>query len=186
MLSRILSVINVMVSMSWPFIFYWAYENDKVMLITLLLFLLIVLRLVIAYINKASIFKNYKLNVAIGALCILALLIRSYDLMLYYPVLVNAVLLSVFALSLVNGPSFIERIARIKDPNLDARGIAYTKNLTIVWCVFFVINGSISLFTILSNDMELWTLYNGVISYLLIGALMVGEFIFRFFYLKRS
>jgi hypothetical protein len=35
-----------------------------------------------------------------------------------YPVLVNAVLLSVFAYSLISPPSMIERFARIRKPNL--------------------------------------------------------------------
>ncbi|MDI4635512.1 hypothetical protein J7U46_20780 [Pelomonas sp. V22] len=107
-----------------------------------------------------------------------ALLNASLPLKLY-PVLVNLVLLLVFAMSLVRGPSMVERIARLQDPNLDAHGQAYTRRVTEVWCAFFVLNGGIALATALWASAETWALYNGLIAYLLIGALMGGEWLLR-------
>lgn len=99
--------------------------------------------------------------------------------LLYYPVLVNAILLLLFAYSLFVPPTVVERLARITEPQLDAAGIAYTRRVTQVWCGFFVVNGAIALTTCLSGDITLWTLYNGGISYLLMGALMGIEWIVR-------
>lgn len=107
-----------------------------------------------------------------------ALLNMSLPLKLY-PVLVNVVLLVVFGLSLVRGPSVAERIARLSEPDLDAYGQAYTRRVTQVWCAFFVINGSIALATALWASDEVWALYNGLIAYLLIGTLMGGEWLVR-------
>ncbi|MBY0468038.1 MAG: hypothetical protein K2Q07_03560 [Burkholderiaceae bacterium] len=107
-----------------------------------------------------------------------ALLNQSLPLKLY-PVLVNVVLLAVFGLSLVRGPSVAERIARIQDPDLDARGQAYTRRVTQVWCGFFVLNGGLALSTALWASEEIWALYNGLIAYGLIGALMGGEWLLR-------
>lgn len=99
--------------------------------------------------------------------------------LLYYPVLVNAILLLLFAYSLFAPPTVVERLARITEPQLDAAGIAYTRRVTQVWCGFFIVNGAIALATCLSGDITLWTLYNGGISYLLMGALMGIEWIVR-------
>ena len=99
--------------------------------------------------------------------------------LLYYPVLVNAILLLLFAYSLFAPPTVVERLARITEPQLDAAGIAYTRRVTQVWCWFFIVNGAIALTTCLSGDITLWTLYNGGISYLLMGALMGIEWIVR-------
>lgn len=99
--------------------------------------------------------------------------------LLYYPVLVNAILLLLFAYSLFAPPTVVERLARITEPQLDAAGIAYTRRVTQVWCGFFIVNGAIALTTCLSGDITLWTLYNGGISYLLMGALMSIEWIVR-------
>lgn len=99
--------------------------------------------------------------------------------LLYYPVLVNVLLLLLFAYSLFSPPTVVERLARITEPQLDATGVAYTRRVTQVWCGFFIVNGAIALATCLSGDIALWTLYNGGISYLLMGALMGIEWIVR-------
>jgi len=99
--------------------------------------------------------------------------------LLYYPVLVNVLLLLLFAYSLFSPPTVVERLARITEPQLGATGVAYTRRVTQVWCGFFIVNGAIALATCLSGDIALWTLYNGGISYLLMGALMGIEWIVR-------
>lgn len=107
-----------------------------------------------------------------------ALLNMSLPLKLY-PVLVNFALLAVFGLSLVRGPTVAERIARLQEPDLDPRGVAYTRCVTQVWCGFFVLNGSLALGTALWASEAVWALYNGLIAYVLIGTLMAGEWLVR-------
>ncbi|GAB3246077.1 COG4648 family protein [Chitinimonas naiadis] len=96
-----------------------------------------------------------------------------------YPVLVSTVLLVVFATSLFYPPSVIERLARLREPDLPPEGVAYTRRVTQVWCGFFVINGSIALYTALWASDAAWALYNGLISYGLMGALFAGEWLVR-------
>jgi uncharacterized membrane protein len=98
--------------------------------------------------------------------------------LLMYPVLMNALMFLLFFGSWLKPPTVIETLARMRDPQLPHRAIAYTRKLTLVWCAFFVVNGSIALMT-LALSREVWTLYNGLISYLLLGALFFGELIFR-------
>ncbi|QNK31676.1 hypothetical protein HF675_19075 [Serratia sp. JUb9] len=99
--------------------------------------------------------------------------------LLYYPVLVSLLLLALFAYSLWFPPTVVERLARLREPALSAAGVAYTRRVTQVWCGFFIVNASIALITCQLGDIKLWTLYNGGISYLLMGALMGGEWIAR-------
>lgn len=96
-----------------------------------------------------------------------------------YPVLVNAVLLTVFAFSLGYPPTIIERLARLHEPDLPASGVLYTRRVTQVWCGFFVVNGAIALATALYASEATWALYNGCIAYLLMGLLFAGEWIVR-------
>ncbi len=96
-----------------------------------------------------------------------------------YPVLVSASLLCVFSISLVYPPTVIERLARLQEPELPPSGVAYTRRVTQVWCGFFVFNGSVSLLTALWASDAGWALYNGMISYLLMGVLFIGEWLFR-------
>ena len=72
-----------------------------------------------------------------------------------------------------------ERLARLHDPELDAHGVAYTRRVTIVWCGFFILNGGIALATALWASEQTWALYNGFITYALMGLLMGGEWLVR-------
>lgn len=96
-----------------------------------------------------------------------------------YPVLVNATLLGLFAYSLVFPPSMIERLARLREPDLPPEASGYTRRVTQVWCVFFAANGAIALATALWASPAVWSLYNGVIAYVLMGLLFAGEYCVR-------
>lgn len=96
-----------------------------------------------------------------------------------YPVLVNAVMLGVFAISLKHPPSAIERIARMREPNFPAEAVAYTRKVTIVWCLFFIGNGAIALATAVWGSDKVWATYNGLIAYLLMGLLFAVEWLVR-------
>lgn len=96
-----------------------------------------------------------------------------------YPVAVNALMLLLFGLSLVHPPTLVERIARVHEPDLPPHAVAYTRRVTQVWCVFFIVNGSVALATALYASEALWALYNGMVAYLLMGALFGAEWLVR-------
>ena len=91
----------------------------------------------------------------------------------------NLVMLVVFGGSLWTAMPVVERLARLREPDLSPVGVRYTRRVTQVWCGFFIINGAIALFTVLHADIRLWTLWNGMIAYLLMGTLMAGEWLVR-------
>jgi uncharacterized membrane protein len=118
----------------------------------------------------------------IGGAMVLALVSMwrgSHEAMLYYPVLMNAGMLLLFASSLVSPPTIIERIARIRHPDLPDRALPYLRRVTVAWCIFFVGNGAVALYTATLASFEAWALYNGLIAYLLIGAMFAGELLTR-------
>jgi uncharacterized membrane protein len=106
-------------------------------------------------------------------------LVNETSWLLAYPVFVSLMFFTVFASSLVYPPTVVERLARLEDPDLPPKGVIYTRKVTQVWCVFFLINAAISLVTIWHGDPWLWSLYNGGIFYLLMGLLMVAEMAVR-------
>lgn len=119
---------------------------------------------------------------AAGAALLLALLSMYLNLatpLKLYPVIVSAALLGVFVISLWHPPTVIERLARLQDPDLPKQAVAYTKKVTIVWCGFFLMNGLIALVTALYVSDKIWALYNGLISYCLMGMLFAGEWLVR-------
>ena len=102
----------------------------------------------------------------------------------FYPVLVNLSLLSFFGFTLWKPPSFAFRMATIHNKSLENSPSfkaveRYCQKVTIAWCVFFVVNGSIAALTVFVGSDRIWSLYNGFISYILIGLFFIVEFFIR-------
>lgn len=96
-----------------------------------------------------------------------------------YPVFMNVAMFAAFASTLVKPPSMIERFARIVEPDLPESGVRYTRKATMAWCVFFVLNGAVALWTAFAASFETWALYNGLIAYGLMALMFGGEFLVR-------
>lgn len=103
-----------------------------------------------------------------------------------YPVLMTGAILFAFGWSLAKPPSMIERFARMAEPDLPESGVRYTRAVTWVWCIFLALNGAAALWTALFASFETWAIYNGVFSYVLMGALLAGEFLLRGFVRARQ
>ena len=106
------------------------------------------------------------------------------DSMYWYPVLVNLMMLVVFGGSLFAGQTVIERLARLQQPDLPEKAVRYTRRVTQVWCVFFIINGTLAALLVRLGRYDWWAVYTGVIAYVLMGMLFVGEWLYRKLVLK--
>ncbi len=107
------------------------------------------------------------------------LLSRDDNALRFYPVLMNLAMLLLFAWSLAQPQSIIERMARLLEPELPAAAVTYTRRVTMVWCGFFVVNGALALYTALFLSWSAWALYNGLLAYLLMGTLFAVEYLIR-------
>lgn len=114
-----------------------------------------------------------------------AFLLNQEIWVLIYPALVSALLFIIFAHSLYRPPSMIEMLAHLHDPDLTPEAVSYTRKVTQVWCLFFLLNGSFALLTVFFASHEIWALYNGLIAYGLIGLMFSGEWLIRKIYLSR-
>ncbi len=170
-----LKVVAAILTLCYPFVVYWGLQSGASQWLVVLLGMLLLLRWLTA--REAS-----ERKLALVFALSLAAISGIWGLqpgLKFYPVLVNVGLLVTFALTLYFPPSMIERFARIKEPDLPASGVRYTRRVTQIWCVFFLINGLIALATVLWASDEVWLLYNGMIAYFLIGLLLVGEWLVR-------
>ncbi|HHJ4328567.1 TPA: hypothetical protein ACQJWO_005893 [Klebsiella pneumoniae] len=111
--------------------------------------------------------------------CLLLGLAGEPALLRWYPLLINLLLLATFALSLRFGPPLIERLARLREPQLTDRAVRYTRRVTQLWCLFFIANALIISLLALYAPLAWWTLYTGLIAYLLMGLLFAGEWLVR-------
>jgi len=111
--------------------------------------------------------------------CLLLGLADQPVLLRWYPVLVNLLLLGLFGLSLRFGPPLVERLARVREPELPAVAIHYTRQVTKVWAAFFLLNALLAAALTLWAPLAWWALYTGVIAYGLMGLLFAGEWLVR-------
>ena len=110
---------------------------------------------------------------------------NSETLLRLYPATMSLGMLLLFGFSLKVPPSMVERFARLHEPDLPLAGVRYTRRVTQVWCVFFIANGLFAAWTALYASRDEWALYNGLIAYLLMGALFSGEWLVRRRFLAR-
>ena len=107
------------------------------------------------------------------------------QLFLLLPVIVNSVLLFTFAVTLLYPPAVIEKIARTISKDLNPDELIYCRKVTLIWSLFFLLNGSTALYLTFYASLEAWTLYNGVVAYVLMGLLFSLEFLYRHWRFRR-
>lgn len=173
--------------LAWPFVVWFGLAHNGLHWLLPLMALLLLLRLRQTRRQTGPLQAIAQLVAVVGiALCVASFLLKTHQLLLFYPVVVNAVMLAVFGGSLWSAMPIVERLARLQEPDLPEKGVRYTRRVTQVWCLFFIFNGSIALFTALYGNMPLWTAWNGIIAYLLIGFLTAGEWLIRRQMIKRE
>ncbi|EGR1981820.1 TPA: DNA gyrase subunit B [Vibrio parahaemolyticus] len=182
---QLLTGLSAIVLFAYPFAVYFGIDKFGLNLVGGLLIAALFLRLFVANKTPLKEFKFLALTTgAVGILLVaLGMVFKQHGWLKFYPVVVNICMLCVFAFSLKQPQSIIERLARLQEPELPPSGVAYTRKVTMVWCVFFVLNAAFALYTCFLQ-VKIWTLYNGLISYLLAGSLFAGEWIVRQFVRK--
>ena len=82
------------------------------------------------------------------------------------------------------GPSLVgkhvpEQFAQADFPILPPNCVTYCRRVTSVWCIFFFVNAAVSLHSAFFWPKHYWALYNGLISYILVGLIFAIEYICR-------
>ncbi len=181
----VLDLTLALVSFAYPFLVYFGLTRFSPLAVGLFLLAFLTVRVLL----KRGQSKNSPMGkVFIFVILAVALLMFVDELLAIkaYPVVVSLSMASIFGYSLVHPPSIIEKIARLREPDLDQTGIDYTKKVTIAWTAFFLANAAISAWTALYASIETWTVYNGFISYILIGLMFAVELTVRHFVRRRK
>lgn len=165
-----------LVFLLYPFIVYVGLNWFEPSVLALALVSLTLIR--VYFSEKKTTIPLVKI-VGVNAILLLSfnVFVNSAFLLKLYPVVISFSFFSVFIYSLFKPPTVITLIAGARD-KLTENAVIYTRKVTIVWCLFFIVNGFIALWTVFQSD-EYWTLYNGIISYILMGILFACEWLVR-------
>ena len=170
LLTPIIKIIIGALIIAYPFVVFFALRTGVAVRFVGLFLLAVV---IMSFLRN----KN-RVLFGIGLLASFLIFIFNQDFFLkIYPVLMNGAICAMFAISL-KGTPLITKYAKKMKYDLDADGIKYTKNATLAWAVFMACNTLISLATVFMPT-NIWVLYNGFISYVLIGSMIIGEYVLR-------
>lgn len=102
----------------------------------------------------------------------------------YYPVIVNFVLFCIFFGSTFSEETVIQKMAKLMEPNIKPKALEYTRKLTYIWSIFMLANFFISLATVFMSE-KVWAIYNGFLSYMLVGGFFIIEYMVRINFKKK-
>ena len=177
---KIFNVILICIGICYPFVIFLFPENKFIY----------IAMIGICILRALSVYSWQRIAwILLGVVFLVYFLIELKELTYIYPVFINILFCVIFLLSL-NGEALITQIAKkqaqIRGKILDDKAIKYTRNLTKIWILFFIVNGFISFCLMFLEDKIYWMLYCGMISYILIGVLFIAEFLYRKFILRVS
>ena len=184
---RISEALQGLFFLGYPLIVYFAYTRLETRALAFLLLALYGISVAIRFRGSAAEIRLLlRQHIGLAILIGIALATGNSTVLLFMPVVVSGYLLWTFSASLRDGMPMIERFARIVEDDLPDFTIPYCRKVTIVWCVFLAANALCVLVLALTAPIEWWALYSGLISYLLVGAIFIGEFVvhkiwFRYF-----
>lgn len=175
------TIIKAVLWLSYPAVILFGIQYFQPRYVAMLFALLLLIR----WRNEAKgmLAEMTRVNVVVLSILfsaiVIAVITNNETLLRLYPALINFGMLLLFGYSLKNTPSIIERFARLQEPNLSTLAVRYTRRVTQIWCLFFIINGSLAVFTALYTSREIWSLYNGFIAYIFIGLIFAVEWLVR-------
>lgn len=182
MQKQIVNLLLSLVSIAYPLIWLFNSTSENSILKYLPL-LMALLWLIKSYLQEGGLQRRFGFLMTV--ILIFVGLSRNLQIMYWYPVLMNVIMLILFGGSLYAEQSLVERLARLQTPNLSDRAVAYTKKVTYLWCIVFIINIIVSSGLVLSDNYYYWALYTGFISYILMAAVMGVEWCVRQFFMKK-
>jgi uncharacterized membrane protein len=123
--------------------------------------------------------------VAIIIIYMIAILLDSVTYMLHLPFLISTIFLISFSYGFLSPPNTIEVFARRFVSDLSIEEIAYCRRVTLVWVCFLGLNGVVAYYTACCTSLRIWSLYNGFITYMVIGLLFAVELSYRSWRFRR-
>ncbi len=181
--SRLIGLLSVIFTVGFPAFVFFAHDVVSPSVIALVGVVLLLARLLTVSREAEPII----LLGLVGGIVLLAIAAATGDetAMLMYPTVINASLMALFAITLWRPPSLAERLARMRGMEVSPDGVTYTRWVTALWVLFFFLNGTIAAALAIWADIAVWAFYTGVLGYVLAGALMAAELVFRRFYKAR-
>jgi uncharacterized membrane protein len=179
----LITIIVVVASVFYPIIVYFGLQHINPAMFSLIFLAMAILRFYTA--RDRSDIAQVLVFVAVILVSLGLLITGDEHWLKLYPVVMSASIALVFALSLRQPESLIERIARSRGATMTPRAKHYTRRLTIVWVIVLTLNAMTALYLAEFAHFKVWAFYCGFLSYVIIGFFVVGEWFYRKYYIAK-
>ena len=179
----LITVVIVALSILYPVIVYFGVQHLSPAVFSLFFLVMAALKFFSAR-DRSDIAQVLLLLVVV--IYSIALLVANSEYWLrLYPVVVSTCFAALFAFSLWQPESLIERFARMSGETITPSAKGYTKKLTLIWALLLVANAAVALYLAQFASFSAWALYCGLISYGMFGCVFVVELIYRRYYIAK-
>lgn len=172
-----------LLTLAYPAVVYFGIQNASSAVFASVLLLVTLARL---FLGRGKI--NYRQNAMLIIMAVysfITALTNSEWALRMYPVVISFCMAGVFAITLFESESFIEKVSKLAGKEITVNAKRYTRKLTFVWALALVVNGIVSLLFATYASLKTWAFYCGFLSYLMFAALFFIEFIYRQYYIKK-
>lgn len=171
------------VLLGYPVLIYLLHgQADPAQLLAGLLILLGLRALVSAWVLRRRVGWQVTLAAVLFAGAAIVLLafhdVRMHWLR-FYPMLFDLAVAAAFLGSLTGRQSLVERFARAMRHDLPPEGVIYTRRVTWAWGILMIAVAAASLYTAVDATLQQWSLFNGLLVYVVIGAAFAVEYAVR-------
>lgn len=181
---KIIFLLVGLIAIVYPFVVFMGLDKLGVSNLVLVLLAVVVLRFILVGGRRDK--SQWLLLAVVGIFCGGVYILKSETLLKLYPVLMSLSVASIFAFSLLQEESLIEKFARRMGKKISHREKRYTRRLTWVWTAALALNASVALYTACCMELKYWAYYNGFLSYILLATLFVAELVYRYIFIIRK
>jgi len=173
--------LRILAGIGYPFLMFASLSFFRAREVALVLGLLLAIRAFAdrRRFRREDIARVLPLVGLVAGIVLLAAIFNEGRFFLFVPALVTVALLISFARTLGSGPSMVETFAQLQGHVLTNEMTRYCRTVTSLWCAFFVLNSGVIVWLALYGSLAWWTAYTGLVSYALIGLLLLGEVVYR-------
>lgn len=179
-MKTVLGILSALFILASPWVLYWTLSQQRVGVAAAVLIGWVVVRTIPVLVAARREQRVAALQLPAIALVFVALgwVSNNGTWLLVLPSATQATFGLAFLRSL-SGTPLIEHFARMMKPELGAPQIAHCRRWTLIWGIYLVALAAVGLALARWATLSVWTVYVGVVSYVLVGALFAVEYLIR-------
>jgi len=176
----VLNIISALFIAASPFVLYWTLTNHDVAVAAITLIAWVIVRTIPILLSAKQEQRRAALQLPAIALvfALLGWVLDDGTWLLVLPSATQAAFGLTFLRSLAGTP-LIEHFARMVKAELGAGEQAHCRRWTKIWGVYLIALAALGLVLAGVASLKWWTIYVGIVSYVLVGVLFAVEYVVR-------